>query len=509
MSSKLNMPQFPKSYWRDSVNLPSFPRLNASIKTDVGIVGGGITGITAAYLLTQQGLNVVLIDAGSILNGTTGHTTAKITAQHGLIYDELINHFGEETASLYFQAATEAKTFIENTITAHDISCEYGVEDAYLFTQSEQYLKKMEKEKRAYERLGIPSEWLHDMPLDIPIQSALVMKNQAQFHPLQYLKTMVEEAVRNGLRLYENTTAVDVEYNKHPTIITRDEYRITCRYVIEASHYPFYDGQGFYMTRMYPERSYINAVKTPQDYPGGMYINAESPSRSIRRTSFNGDDLWLIVGENHKTGQGESTLNHYKALQQFAEKHFGISDYVYRWSAQDLTTLDKLPYIGPVTKGQQSVFVATGFRKWGMTNGTIAAKIISDLIINGSSPYAEVFTPSRFEADPAIRQFTTSNADVVKHLVKGKFEYADNNIENLQSDEATIIRINGERVGVYKDSDNHLYAVDTTCKHMGCEVTWNSGDRTWDCPCHGSRYKYTGEVVEGPAKEPLNKIDLT
>src|SRR5699024_10232640 len=150
-----------------------------------------------------------------------------------------------------------------------------------------------------------------------------------------------------------------------------------------------------------------------------------------------------------------------------------------------------------------------GFRKWGMTNGTIAAKIISDLIINGSSPYVEAFTPSRFEADPAIRQLTTSNADGVKHLVKGKFEYADNHIENLQSDEATIIRINGERGGVYKYSDNHLYAVDTTWKHIGCEVTWNSGDRTWHCPCHGSRYQYTGEVVEGPAKEPLNKIDLT
>src|SRR5699024_6802021 len=221
------------------------------------------------------------------------------------------------------------------------------------------------------------------------------MKNKAQFHPLKYLKALTEEAVKNGLTLYENTTAVDVEYNKHPTIITRDEHRLTCRYVIEASHFPFYDGQGFYMTRMYPERAYIIAAKTSKTYPGGMYINAESPSRSVRKTiTANGEDLWLVVGENHKTGQGESTINHYKALQVFAEKHFSISDFVYRWSAQDLTTLDKIPYIGPVSKAQNSVFVATGFRKWGMTNGTIAAQIISDLIINGSSPYEDVFTPA-------------------------------------------------------------------------------------------------------------------
>ncbi|GGB60652.1 FAD-dependent oxidoreductase [Virgibacillus dakarensis] len=508
MAEQIKMPQYPEPYWRDSVSLPTFPKLDESIDADVGIVGGGIVGITAAYLLSKQNLKVVLIDAGVILNGTTGHTTAKITAQHGLIYNELIEHFGKNKASLYYKACMEAKQLIEETITEHDISCDFKKEDAYVFTNAKSYLQQLETEKKAYDQLDIPGELTNTIPLTLPIKSALIMKDQAQFHPLKYLKVLVEQAVKNGAEIYENTTAVDVEYTKHPAIITRDEHRIKCRYVIEASHYPFYDGQGFYPTRMYPERSYIIAVKTPKQFPGGMYINAESPTRSVRGATVNGEDLWLIVGENHKTGQGKSTMDHYKALQDYAETHFGISEFVYRWSAQDLTTLDKVPYIGPVTGAQQSVFVATGFRKWGMTNGTIAAKVISDQIMQKDSAYADLYTPSRFQADPAIREFTTANADVAKHLIKGKLEFTNDNIKDLSPDDATITRVNGLRTGVYKDKDNKLYAVDTTCKHMGCEVHWNSGDRTWDCPCHGSRYTYTGEVVEGPAKEPLNKVEL-
>ncbi|ASN05571.1 FAD-dependent oxidoreductase [Virgibacillus necropolis] len=506
MTEHIKIPHFPEPYWRDSVDFSNFPKLDKSIEADVGIVGGGITGITAAYLLAKQNVKVVLIDAGVILNGTTGHTTAKITAQHGLIYNELIEHFGLEKASMYYKASSEAKEFIKNTIDKHDISCDFTEEDAYLYTNSDFYLSKLEMEKKAYDRLKIPSELVKNMPLEVPMKSALIMKNQAQYHPLKYLKKLVKDSIKNGTEIYEHTTAIDVEYNKHPSIITRDGHRVSCRYVIQASHYPFYDGQGFYPTRMYADRSYVVAIKSDKKFPGGMYINAESPTRSIRSTQMDGKDLWLVGGENHKTGQSKSTINHYKALEQFAEKEFGISEYIYRWSAQDLITLDKVPYIGPITKEQRSVFVATGFRKWGMTNGTLAAQMISDLILAGESNYQDLYSPSRFQADPAVREFTSINADVAKHLIKGKLEYTSDLVSELSQDEATVTRIKGKRTGVYKDQDDKLHMVDTTCTHLGCEVEWNSGDRTWDCPCHGSRFSYTGDVVEGPAKRPLNKV---
>ncbi|MEC5422533.1 FAD-dependent oxidoreductase [Virgibacillus sp. C22-A2] len=503
----IQLPQFPEPFWRDSVSLPSFPKLEQSINVDVGIVGGGITGITAAYLLSKQNVNVTLIDAGVILNGTTGHTTAKITAQHGLIYDELIQHFGQDKASQYYQAADDAQKLIQETISSLAIDCDFQKEDAYIYTNSDSYISQLENEKKAYDKLNIQSQLTETIPLDIPLKSALIMKDQAQFHPLRYLKVLVEESAKNGVQFFENTTATDIEHNKHPAIITRDGNRISCDNIIIATQFPFYDKEGFYFARMYQDRSYVLAVKSPKTFPGGMYINAETPTRSIRTTSMNGEDLWLIGGENHKTGTGQSTIEHYNALHSFAAEYVGIDQIPYRWSAQDITTLDKVPYIGPITDNNDAIFVATGYRKWGMTNGTVAAKVISDRITQKENQYEDLYSPSRFQADPSIRKFASINADVAKHLIKGKLEYTENNINKLAADDATVTRIGGKRAGVYKDEGESLHMVDTTCTHMGCEVEWNSGDRTWDCPCHGSRFSYTGEVVTGPATKPLSKID--
>ncbi|SES78994.1 Glycine/D-amino acid oxidase [Oceanobacillus limi] len=509
MVEQPKIPEYPESYWRDSVKqLPHFSQLQESIRTEVGIVGGGIAGITTAYLLSKQNVKVTLLDADELLNGTTGHTTAKITAQHGIIYDEFIQHFGLEKALQYYQATTEAKELIEKHIDELGINCDYTKEDAYIYTNSDDYISQLETEKKAYDQLEIDSDLLDDIPLDVPLKSALVMKNQAQFHPLKYLTELVEEAKNNGVQFFENTTAIDVEYNKNPSIITKEGNRVTCEHVVVASHFPFYDRQSFYFARMYPERSYVLGAKMKQEFPGGMYINAESPTRSIRTTTLNGERLWLIGGENHKTGQGKSTIEHYNALKDFANNMFEVEEIPYRWSAQDLTTIDKLPYIGQATEGEENVFVATGFRKWGMTNGTIAAKILTDKVVHGKSKYEDLYSPTRFQADPTLRKFTSINADVAKHMIKGKLEFGHRGIEELSAGDATVTRINGKRAGVYKDKDNKVYALDTTCTHMKCEVEWNSGDRTWDCPCHGSRFSYKGDVLEGPAKKPLPIVDV-
>src|SRR5690625_1701191 len=248
------------------------------------------------------------------------------------------------------------------------------------------------------------------------------MEDHANFHPLKYLQVLVKECEKNGVAIFEQTTAIDVEYNKRPAIITKEGNRIICGHVIIASHYPFFDGQGFYPTRMYAERSYAIGVLTKEIYPGGMYINVESPARSIRSTPYKHEHLWLIVGENHKTGQEKSTEKHFQALEKFDNQYFGPIDIKYRWSAQDLTTLDKIPYIGPITKTQKNILLATGYRKWGMSNGTIAAKILTNLILEKEDPYTKLFTPSRFQLNPSVINFAKTNLDVAKHLIKGKTE---------------------------------------------------------------------------------------
>lgn len=500
------LPESPEPYWRDDIDLPQFDRLDEDIEADVVIVGGGITGITAAYLLTQKGKKVALLEADRILNGVTGHTTAKITAQHGLIYDELIQHMGKSKARLYYEANTEALEFIKETANEQDIDCDLIDQDAYMYATSEQYASKLAKEYQAYQKLNIDGEFTEDFPFNIKIHHALSMKNQAQFHPVKYLSHLARLITEKGGQIYEGTTAVDVNNGGKATVITSDGNRARADYVLACSHYPFYDGLGFYFTRMYADRSYIVAVKTDKEYPGGMYISVDKPVRSLRSANINGENIILIAGESHKTGQGEDTLKHYEALEKFGERLFGDTKIIYRWSAQDLVTVDKVPYVGRLTSGQPNVLVATGYRKWGMTNGTAAALILSDMVSGEENRYEDVFSPSRFYADPSLKEFLTINADVAKHLFKGKFQMPSRKAGDLSNDEGSVVLYEGGRAGAYKDTDGELHIVDTTCTHLGCEVEWNHGDRTWDCPCHGSRFSYNGDVVEGPAEKPLKRL---
>ncbi|PLT35966.1 FAD-dependent oxidoreductase [Bacillus sp. V5-8f] len=507
-NKKKQLPQFPEPYWRDFVALPAFPKLKQDIETDVAIVGGGITGITAAYLLSKEGINVVLIDAGEILNGTTGHTTAKVTAQHSLIYDELIKDIGEEKARLYYEANKEAMEFVVKTASELHIDCDLSYEDAYVYAGTEKYVKKIQDELKAYQRLGIPGEYVETIPFPISCKAALIMKNQVQFHPIKYLTGIIPEIMNAGGKIFEHTTATKIEDGESPQIQTSNGKTISCKYVISASHFPFNDEMGFYFARMHVERSYALGIKTETEFPGGMYISADSPTRSLRYTNMDGEKLIIVGGERHKTGQGISMFEHYEALQDFSEQVLGIKEILYRWSAQDMNTVDKVPYIGQATDNHPNIFVATGYRKWGMTNGTAAALLLRDLILNRDNPYKNLYSPSRFYAQPGVKNIVKDNLDVAKHFISGKFSMVQQNPEDIGNDEAGIVKINGNKAGCYRDKDGQLHIVDSTCTHMGCEVEWNSGERTWDCPCHGSRFSFDGEVLEGPAVKPLKKVDL-
>lgn len=501
----MSLSPFPESYWLSSVDIPEFPALENTIETDVAVIGGGITGITTAYLLAKEGRKVTLATAGRLIGGTTGYTTAKVTAQHDLIYDEYLSHFGEEKAGLYYRANQEAIEFIARLVEREGIDCDFVREDAYVYGTSDSSVDKIRKEYEAYERLGIPGAVVTELPIPVPVRAAIGMRNQARFHPVPYLVHLIKEFVRMGGVVYEHTTVKTVEEGEPTRANVREGVDIVCRDLVSAAHFPVFES-GWFFARLHAGSSYVLAARVPGELPAGMYISADSPTRSVRTVEYGGERLLLVGGESHKTGESACTIRHYEALEQWAREVFGAVEFPYRWSSNDFITTDNLPYIGRINEKKPHSYVATGYRKWGMTTGTVAALLLTDLLMGRANPYEELYSPSRLKLDPDVKNLLVQGAEVAGHFVGGKLEWLNRKTEELKPDEGALVRIDGKKTGAYRDPQGELHLVDATCTHMGCEVKWNNADRTWDCPCHGSRFDYRGEVIEGPAAKPLAKV---
>lgn len=502
----IKLSDVPVSLWIDTTNNTNYPELKENIQTDVAIIGGGITGLTAAYLLHKSGLKTAVIEANRIAKGVSGHTTAKITSQHTMKYYKMINAVGEERAGQYAQANQAAIDFIENTIRENNIDCDFKRVPAYVFTQNCGNIQKLEDETLAAQKLGLPAEYTDTLDLPFGIEGAMKFTNQAYFHPRKYLLALASLVTEKGCAIYENTRAVDIQEGDPHTVITDSGRKIRAKYVIQATRYPFYDKPGLYFARVYPQRTYLMAMQINGSFPEGMYINAEQPSRTLRSYTGSGLNLVLVGGENHKTGHGNDLQNHYEVIRDYAKPMFDIISIPYRWSAQDYTAMDEIPFAGKMTSGSEGIFVATGFDKWGITNGTASAMLISDLIVKGESPWEEVYSPSRFTPGASAKNFIKENFDVAVSLISGKLNIPDETAK-VKKGQAVITEVDGNKVGVYRDDNGKLHYVSTTCTHLGCELKWNSAELSWDCPCHGSRFTYNGDIIEGPALESIKTME--
>ncbi|WP_083632253.1 FAD-dependent oxidoreductase [Domibacillus antri] len=502
----MHIPKHSKSYWKDHRAPLTFAPLDEDITVDVTVVGGGITGIITAWLLAKEGKKTALLESRKLMDGTTGYTTAKVTSQHGLVYDELIKTVGEEKARLYYEANEEAIAFFKKTTEQLAIDCDFTVQDAYVYAETKETMAQIEKEINAYEILGINGGLAGTearMKLPFKVEEAIVMRDQAQFHPVKFLEALIRD-MADDVHIFEETRAESIEQNK---VNTTGGYTVSSEYIIVASHFPFNDFDGFYFSKLHVERSYAIGVKSDRQLEEGMYISADKPTRSLRyATMENGEKLLIVGGENHPTGRSDrETMRHYEELSDFTDRHFGVKDLVYRWSAQDLITLDRVPYIGV---GHEHILVATGYAKWGMTTGTAAAHLLTDLVMGRENRFAELYDPGRLKLKPAdVKTFAMENAKVAKELIGGKLIGTVKTVEDLEPDSGGIVVVDGKKAGAYKDEQGRCYLVDTTCTHMGCETKWNDAERSWDCPCHGSRYSYDGAVIEGPAIEPLAKVE--
>lgn len=505
-ANSIKFTDMPVSLWIDTTKDTDYPALEDDIDVDVVIVGAGITGLTTAYLLHGRGVKTAVIDANRIGKGVSAHTTAKITSQHALKYYKMINAVGEEKARQYAEANQSAIDLIENTIRKNNIDCDFKRAPAYVFTQDRNYIQKLEDETESALRLGLPAEYIETLDLPFGIEGAMKFSNQAYFHPRKYLLTLAGLIGDGNCEIYENTRAVDIQEGDTHVVITDNGRKIRAKYVVQATRYPFYDKPGLYFARVYPQRTYLMGLRVRGTFPDGMYISAEEPTRTLRPHTGSDISVVLVGGENHKTGHGKNLHNHYEIIRDFVKPMFDIESIPYRWSAQDYTAMDEIPFIGPVTSGKKRIFVATGFDKWGITNGTAAAMIISDLITKGESPWEEVYSPSRFTPAASAKNFIKENVDVAVSLISGKLNIPEGTVE-VEKGKAEITEVDGNKVGVYRDADGKLHYVSTTCTHLGCQLRWNSAESSWDCPCHGSRFTYTGEVIEGPALESIKPLE--
>lgn len=501
----MNFKKPPQSYWISSTEETKFPKLDKDLKTDLLIIGGGMAGISTAYQLIKKDLDIVIIDAQKIVEGTTAHTTAKITSQHGLIYDKLIKSHGESMARIYAESNEYAIKEIKKIVYENHIDCDYKSESAYIYTEKEEFIEDLKKEAELASSFGIKASYVNELPLNLPIKGALKFENQAQFHPRKYMLGLTKAIVESGVQIFEYTRAMELDQDDdYNYIITTDNgSSITAKKLVIATHYPFYNKHKMYFSKIYQERSYIVAIKGKEKFPGGMYINAEEPSRSLRGVYSDGDELVLVVGEDHKTGQGEDTNDHYKSLINFASEVFTIEDIPYRWSTQDCMTLDGIPYIGQYSHDTPNLYMTTGFQKWGMTNGTVSSIILRDLILDKENPWLDLYNPSRKTTITAAKEFVVQNANVAGQLIDGKLEKSPKKIEVLPG-QGKVIEVDSKRAGAYRDEEGRLHLVNTTCTHMGCELNWNSAELSWDCPCHGSRFTVDGDVIDGPAVSPLS-----
>jgi glycine/D-amino acid oxidase-like deaminating enzyme/nitrite reductase/ring-hydroxylating ferredoxin subunit len=476
----------------------SFPAMDHDRRTDVAVVGAGITGLTVARLLADAGVGVVVLDAGPLCGGTTGYTTAKVTSLHRLVYRELLERHGAERARAYAEANRRA---VERVAALADaIDCDLVRAPAMTYTERAEQVEDIEREIDAARILGLGVDFTTAAPLPFPIRAAIRLDDQLHLHPRRYCLGLARHVVAHEGSVHDHTRARDVESGPSGVAVRTDGGILRADRVVLATHMPFLDRGGFF-ARAHPYRSYALAVQIREAAPAGMYISVEEPTRSLRPAPMG---RLIVGGEGHKTGHETDTRRHYAALESWARENFAVESVDYRWSAQDYLTVDGLPYVGQLTAREQRVLVATGFRKWGMTNGTAAAEILADQILGRDNPWTEAFDATRIAPGASAVGFIRENLGVAGHFIADRVAaLRAPTADSLRPGEGGIARHGGARAACYRDDEGKLHAVSMTCTHLACQVAFNTAERTWDCPCHGSRFDIDGRVLEGPAVRDL------
>ncbi|HEX2159083.1 MAG TPA: FAD-dependent oxidoreductase [Actinomycetes bacterium] len=486
------------SYWvatTPETDFPGYP--GGDLKVDVAVLGGGITGLATALLLQQAGASVAVVEAGRLACGVTGYTTAKVTSLHGLTYAKLTSTFGAEGARIYGEANQAGLELIASLVEQLGIDCDFERLPAFTYTEDPLRVSAIEEEVEAAQEAGLPASFSTEIGLPFPVQGAVRFEGQAQFHPRRFCLGLAEAIDAGGGQVFERTRAVNIRPGA-PCTVDTEHGRLRAEHVVLATHLPFFDPAGLF-AKTSPSRSYAAVVTLAEPAPPGMYLSADAATRSVRPLAL-GSRQAVLAGEEHKTGHGRDTRSHYQELEAWARERFPVRSLDHRWSAQDYLPADNVPYIGRLIPGYGRLHVATGFKKWGMTHSAVAASLLCDQITGRPNPWSELFRATRLRPLASAKELAAHNLDVGLRFAGDRLRTArPSPARDLAPGEAGIRQLDGEKVAAYRDEDGRLHAVSGRCTHLGCLVAWNAAERTWDCPCHGSRYTYEGKVIQGPA----------
>ena len=495
-----------KSYWADTITAPHYPKFTIEEKCDVAVVGAGFTGITTALLLAEAGLDVVVLESDRVGSGTSGYTTGKVTVQHDLKYHTL----SKNKAAAYARANEAGFAKVCELIDSYSIACDFDRITSYVYAREGEDINLLEKEMKAYEKLGIKSHIVSETHLPYKTASALAMDGQAQFHPLKYLNALASIFVGKGGRIYEHSKVVDFTRNE-TCVLTTKRGRLVAPDVVFATNYPLIDFPGFFFLKLHQSRSYAICADAKNVDVHGMYITMNEPANSVRMHYSQDINRLILIGYGHKTADGNG-CDSFEHLEEFLKHGFSQAAECpsYYWSAQDCVSLDGMPYIGALFDKKPNAYVATGFAKWGITNSAAAAMMLADDIAgtsNFSKQVRKQFDPMRFTPGASAKNFVTQIADVISEFTAGNALIPSGGYSDLEKGQGAVLRIGGKAQALYRDENGNLSAYKAHCTHMGCPLKYNEADKSFDCPCHGSRFSVLGEVLNGPAKKPLEKIE--
>lgn len=494
-----------ESVWFATAGGPSFPPLRGDISVDVAIVGAGITGLTAATALAEAGRSVAVLEAGRLGGGVTGGTTAEMDWPTDAGVSGLLSKYGEQTAKITIVAGLQAIDRIATWVRRYGINCEFKRVPGYYYTESPDELRELDDEVGAAQRLGFPAMRLDRAPLPFDHAGAVRYGNEALMHPLRYIYGLADHIAGERCQFYEHTRVTNVEEGT-PCRVTTEHGVVLARKVVLATHSPLGLRLSVH-TRVAPYRSYVVAARLAEPLADGFFFDNEEPYHYLRRLSDADPNLALIGGADHKTGQREDPEASWRELEAYARERLKVEAIERRWSAQVFVSSDDLPLIG-LDAGAEHTYVATGYAGTGITLGTYAGMLIADSILGRRNAAAELFTPRRVHVVAGSRKFVSENLNVAKQFVEDYLTTGPRHrIDAIPEGEGVVAELDGKKVALYRDESSQVHKLSAVCTHARCIVRWNPAEKSWDCPCHGSRYSAMGEVIDGPALEGLERLE--